>query len=370
MLGELLDRTVTGCLGAIPNPELEAYVQGVGNRLAEHSSLDGWTFRLLPEHRPLAFDLPGRYVHVALGLVVRLNSEAELAAVLAHEMGHELEGHLDERLVELVTLGRAAPHRLDDEVTADRRAVRLLRRSGYDPAALSTVLRALARYRAADVAALHERASIVDGMIAGQDEPSSDDGRARYLRALDGTVLSEPGPSIALPSGWGTEPLAASPCEPIALNSPDGNRMVISAHQTEAPEDLGRRVLAPAAPEGFELYVRSELQHERLVVIAAMRREASSSWREFRYWGPSGATEDDAIRLFRSMVGDQATGQRIRMVRAEPNETLRAVRDRACPDAPLGLVVSLTEVGADAVIGSEIAVRCVERWGADERDRK
>jgi len=75
--------------------ELEEYVQGVGMRLARvsHRPTLAYRYRVLNSSVPNAFALPGGFIVINRGLLVGLNSEAEMAAVLAHETGHVTAKH-------------------------------------------------------------------------------------------------------------------------------------------------------------------------------------------------------------------------------------------------------------------------------------
>ena len=78
------------------DPELTAYVQEVGDRLAEKArrgnELD-FEFSILNDSIPNAWALPGGKIVVNRGLLVELDSEAELAAVLGHEIVHADAAH-------------------------------------------------------------------------------------------------------------------------------------------------------------------------------------------------------------------------------------------------------------------------------------
>ena len=78
---------------------LQAYVERVGNDVARAShrpDLD-YTFTIIDSPEINAFALPGGYVYVNRGLLTFMNSEAELAAVLAHEIGHITARHAVQR---------------------------------------------------------------------------------------------------------------------------------------------------------------------------------------------------------------------------------------------------------------------------------
>lgn len=74
---------------------LEDYVQGVGMRIARvsHRPDLAYRYRVLNSSVPNAFALPGGFIVINRGLLVGLSSEAEMAAVLAHETGHVTAKH-------------------------------------------------------------------------------------------------------------------------------------------------------------------------------------------------------------------------------------------------------------------------------------
>jgi len=71
-------------------PGLNAYVSEVGRKLAAHSRRKNLTYRFQVLDTPVinAFALPGGYVYVTRGILARMSSEDELAAVIGHEMTH------------------------------------------------------------------------------------------------------------------------------------------------------------------------------------------------------------------------------------------------------------------------------------------
>ena len=81
--------------GALADPRLQAYVDGVGQRLAaqSHRANLKWTFTVLDSPEVNAFALPGGYVYITRGILAYLDSEAELAGVVGHEIGHITARH-------------------------------------------------------------------------------------------------------------------------------------------------------------------------------------------------------------------------------------------------------------------------------------
>ncbi len=97
-------------VGLYDDPELAAYVERVGQQLVANSRMpkQTFTFTLLDSPDINAFALPGGFIYVNRGLLAYLDSEAELAAVLAHEIGHITERHHSRRKTQSVTSQVAA----------------------------------------------------------------------------------------------------------------------------------------------------------------------------------------------------------------------------------------------------------------------
>ncbi|HEY7840592.1 MAG TPA: M48 family metalloprotease, partial [Gammaproteobacteria bacterium] len=152
--------------------ELQNYVQYVGNKLAQKSHRPGLNYRftVLDSKDVNAFALPGGYIYVTRGLLAYLNSEAELAAVLGHEIGHVTARHAvrQHSATQLTSIGAAigsafipgvgqAGYQLagvlgeamlkgygrEHELEADRLGAEYLARTGYDPDAMIAVIGAL-----------------------------------------------------------------------------------------------------------------------------------------------------------------------------------------------------------------------------------
>lgn len=91
---ERLGREIAGrLLGAAPlvkDDKLQQYVNKVGRYVAAQSARPdlNWTFGVIESTDVNAFAAPGGYVFVTRGLYAILKSEAELAGILAHEVGH------------------------------------------------------------------------------------------------------------------------------------------------------------------------------------------------------------------------------------------------------------------------------------------
>ncbi len=94
-LGAEYHRRILDEYSLLDDPRLTGYVAEVGGRLAASSHRSELTFRFFVIDSALvnAFALPGGYVYVTRGLLAHLHSEAQLAAVLGHEIGHVSARH-------------------------------------------------------------------------------------------------------------------------------------------------------------------------------------------------------------------------------------------------------------------------------------
>ena len=169
-------------LGAVPlvrDDKLQRYVNLVGNWVALQSGRKdiSWHFGVLDTEDINAFASPGGYIFVTRGLYQRLNNEAELAGVLAHEIAHvTLKHHLKvlKQSSLIGALGQAASNKVKDsdqvvqnligngaeimargldknaEFEADRVGIVFAARAGYDPWGLPEVLQDLAGLPAKD----------------------------------------------------------------------------------------------------------------------------------------------------------------------------------------------------------------------------
>ena len=146
--------------GVYDNPELQKYVNKIGQKLAKksHRRHLKYTFTVLDSPDINAFALPGGYIYITRGIMAYLDSEAELAGVLGHEIGHvtarhsvrQQGGQLANELLGIVvgvTTGSEALSDLsrglgtslvrgygrDHELEADKLGAEYLHAVGYDP---------------------------------------------------------------------------------------------------------------------------------------------------------------------------------------------------------------------------------------------
>lgn len=159
----------------LPAPALLAHVGAVGARLAAQLRAHGgyhFQYHLLAEPYPDAFIMPGGQIFLTRPLLELMHNDSDLAGVLGHEMGHEVTGQLGAELSRLLLAPHPGAHRLpagaslyrqlnvaltwmedhpgelrqrrSGQGAADRVALELAARAGYDPRGLVRVFARLA----------------------------------------------------------------------------------------------------------------------------------------------------------------------------------------------------------------------------------
>jgi predicted Zn-dependent protease len=159
--------------GIYENPKLTQYVNTITKKVAAASELpvDNFQVFILNSPEVNAFALPGGYVYVTRGLIAVANTEAELAGVIGHEIGHVTARHAANRtnteaissigamligaitgsqeiaqIAQVGTQGIVASYSRGQEDEADKLGVRYLAKAGYNPYAQSDFLRSLRIY--------------------------------------------------------------------------------------------------------------------------------------------------------------------------------------------------------------------------------
>jgi predicted Zn-dependent protease len=170
-IGQDVSARIRERFGVVQDPAVHKYVTLVGTTLAQLSERPklAWTFIVLDTDGVNAFASPGGLVHITRGALALIKSEAELAAVLGHEIGHIAHKHTvnaiqKNKAVQLgtnETLSSRAPfldmianrayemvleNKFDrgDEMDSDRVSVTLAEKAGYAPGKLAEFLTRLA----------------------------------------------------------------------------------------------------------------------------------------------------------------------------------------------------------------------------------
>lgn len=162
--------------GEIPSPQILNYVRDIGARLAASSERPElpWEFHVLDSKQINAFALPGGKVFFSRGLLERMSNEAQVAAVMGHEVGHVTAMHIGERMSQAMIVGGLATglgvagqatdsqwlqvlgaggqvggalyllkFGRDQESESDRLGIRYMAQNGYNPVGMMQVMQIL-----------------------------------------------------------------------------------------------------------------------------------------------------------------------------------------------------------------------------------
>jgi predicted Zn-dependent protease len=261
-MGRESDPQIVAQMGLYPDSSVQRYVGELGLRMAAVSERPDlpWTFRVLDDPTVNAFALPGGFIYVTRGILTHLTSEAQLAGILGHEIGHVTARHSVNQMSRaqlaqgLLTVGSVLSEEVrrygglaaqatgllflrfgrDDELESDALGLRYMTRVGYDPSELAGVMEMLDRTselasggsgRLPQWLSTHpnpeNRVQRIQQRIAATPEyqGSTTVGRATFMGRLDGMTFGENPregfegegafhhPDLAfrvhVPSGWG-----------------------------------------------------------------------------------------------------------------------------------------------------------------------
>ncbi len=192
---ELIDvqatREIEATVGLAQDPALNRYVETLGRSLAAHSPRQdvAYTFQIVEMDEPNAFALPGGHIFVSRGLLILANTEAELAHVLGHEIGHVAGRHAAKLDAHVKTLGIATL--LGNILSGSEEETHTSETAGANP---------FARY-----ARDQERQADSIGQQIASQARIDPGGMARFLTALDNYTKLNQGFSMPQ-TYWSTHP--------------------------------------------------------------------------------------------------------------------------------------------------------------------
>jgi predicted Zn-dependent protease len=228
-LGRQSAQQVQQTLGFVDDGELQNYVARIGHQLAASSERPDlpWEFHVVDDPSPNAFALPGGFIYITRGMMNLLTSEAELASVLGHEIGHVTARHsvnqISKQQLTQLSLGLGGiffptvqeispligtglnllflKYSRDDEREADELGFEYVREHGYRVSEFADPFEALQRIGEKQGGAVPnwlsthpapaERVETAEARAAKIKQVDGRVGRETYLRAIDGLVFGK-----------------------------------------------------------------------------------------------------------------------------------------------------------------------------------
>lgn len=219
--------------GAVEDQQLQNYMQRVGNDLAKisHRPELPWTFTVVDVPVVNAFALPGGYIYFTRGILAHMNSEAELAGVMGHEIGHVTARHAVSQMsrAQLFSLGLGLgsifsptfrnlsdiaqlgvgllflKYGREDEEQSDELGVEYMFKAGYDPREMSNFFQVFQSMQEESGQAvpnwlsshpappdrIEATAQLASKYLASADASSLRVNRQEHLTRLEGLVFGE-----------------------------------------------------------------------------------------------------------------------------------------------------------------------------------
>jgi predicted Zn-dependent protease len=330
-IGRDADRDITRSLGVYDDDELQAYVQALGERMARDSERPDlpWTFRVLDDPVVNAFALPGGYIYVTRGILAHFSSEAELAGVLGHEIGHVTARHGVTRVsrAQIAQLGLGLgtvlvpqlegiggelagaglgllflSYSRDDERQADDLGLNYMTAEGYDPREMAATFEMLYSASGAEDGEripgwlsshpdpLERRDRILARVDAGEVSGDRVE-REAYLQRLDGMVFG-PNPR----EGFFRDDVFYHPDLAFRMNFPAGwNRLNQREGVQAVHPDEDALLLLTLASESTPGAARDAFLSQENVTGSNLRTTAvnglDAAWADFR-----AVTQDGVLR--------------------------------------------------------------------------
>lgn len=357
-MGHTYDKQITAELGLYPDQELQDYVNDLGSRLAAKSERPNlpWTFRVVDDPMVNAFAVPGGHIYVTRGMLVHSGSEAQLASVIGHEIGHVTARHSVEQMsrAQLAQLGfgvamMASEEFRDyagiaqigmqlmflkfsrnDERQADDLGLRYMGRGGFDPNEMPKMFEMLSSQsdlhggqRLPSWQSTHPDPDRRGGRIRKQIAALPEDARSgtinqhAYLKRLDGMVFgTNPREGYTMGSTF------IQPDMKFRVDFPKGWKIINQKQSVTALSPDKNAIIVLSLAKGASLKHASDLFFEPEEI------ERGNQWRKGFYdfrTVPQPDPSTGASQSVRGSVGFFSHDQNIiRLVAYTPAETWKA----------------------------------------------
>ncbi|MEW5900711.1 MAG: M48 family metalloprotease [Acidobacteriota bacterium] len=232
-IGRATDQQVIQQFGLYPDKDLQDYIKAIGEKIVPHTHRPElrYEFKVMDAEALNAFAVPGGYVYFTREIMAFFTSEAQLAGVIAHEIGHIAARHSAQLITraQLAQLGLGVASILsedfrrytdlagigvqllflkfsrDDERQADELGVEYASKAGYDSLRLAEFFRTLDRLSPGDTGGLpgwlsthpapQDRVENVGKLTRLWQQKIPQDrfsiNRDPYLKRIDGVILGQ-----------------------------------------------------------------------------------------------------------------------------------------------------------------------------------
>lgn len=303
-MGQQYDPEIVASMGLFGGGEWQNYMQQIGRRMAARTERPNlpWTFRVIDDPVVNAFAVPGGYVYITRGILAHFNSEAQLAAVMGHEIAHVTARHSAAQMSTQTLLQGAvgvgallAPelqtvfglasaglgvlflkHSRDDETEADQLGLGYMFADGYDPRPMPEVYAMLGQISASagggppewlsthpNPANREQRIRTLMAQLPSQDFASRTINASGYLARLEGMIYGE-NPrhgffdnnvfkhpdlvfEVAFPPGWRMQ---NQPSAVVGISSEENAMMQLSFSEHATPTEAAQAWFAQDGVSG------------------------------------------------------------------------------------------------------------------------
>jgi predicted Zn-dependent protease len=380
-MGQEAAQQVETSIGLVDDADLQSYVRRVGQNLAAKSERPNlpWRFGVVDDPTPNAFALPGGPIYITRGLLSLMDSEAELASVLGHEIGHITARHSVTQMskAQLAQIGMVASmifvpqlqnfggllsqgmellflkYSRDHERQADDLGFKYALNGSYDVREMDDVFASLARIGEleqrsplpswlATHPAPEERIQRIGQRLAALPAPPAGTivNRAQYLGQIEGLVYG-PNPRqgffrnneflhpdlrfrLVFPAGWKTQNLP----EAVVAVSQQQDAMVQLTFAKGSPETAANAFFAQQGLQAGQVtretingapavlgYFQAQTEQGTIAGLASFMQHNNRTYQLLSY--TSGAKLQSYDRVFRSVAGSfgQVTDPQVLNVR-------------------------------------------------------
>jgi predicted Zn-dependent protease len=306
-LGKQADAEIRQQMGLYQDNAWQQYVNQVGQRLARASHRPNlpWTFAVVDQQAVNAFALPGGYIYLTRGILPFLRDEAEMAAVLGHEVGHVDARHSASAYSKQVLAGGGLAvtgilfpetqpltglagvglslvflkHSREAELESDQLGVQYTAQSGWDPQGMPGLLTTLQRLDTAsgntrgvpNWAATHPLpadrvARVQDAVAASKSQRTMTRNEDQFEQRLDGLVFGDSREQgfvrgsdflhpvlrfgVRFPQGW---EVMNSPQQVLARRDENSNAVIVLQLAPRSGGSIETAARSTMAEAGFRL---------------------------------------------------------------------------------------------------------------------